>query len=54
MQQLQALQDNCTPQLTRLKNQRESFVNSGIKNKIAQNIITKEITHISKQIELLD
>jgi transposase len=54
MQQLQAMQDNFTAQLTRLKNQQESFVNSGIKNKIAQKIITKEITHISKQMELLD
>ncbi len=54
MQQLQALQDNFTGQLIRLKNQQESFVKSGIKNKIANKTITKEIVHVSKQINLLE
>lgn len=54
MQQLQALQDNFTRQLTRLKNQNEAFVNSGIKNKIAQKFIIKEIAHVTKQIKFLD
>lgn len=54
MQQFQAMQDNFIGQLTRLKNQKESFVKSGIKNRTADKIITREITHISKQIKLLD
>jgi transposase len=54
MQQLQAMQDNFTGQLTRLKNQHESFVHSGIKNSIAEKISTKEIAHVCKQIDLLD
>lgn len=54
MQQLQALQDNFTRQLTRLKNQNEAFINSGIKNKIAQKLITKEMEHVTKQIKFID
>ena len=54
MQQLQAVQDNFTGQLIRLKNQQEAFVNSGIKNKFGSKILIKEIEHISKQIELID
>ena len=54
MQQLQALQDNFTRQLTRLKNQQEAFINSGINNPIGKKIIEKEIEHVSNQIKLLD
>jgi transposase len=54
MQQLQALQDNFTGQLTRLKNQQEAFLNSGVKNKFGTKILTKEIARISKQIDLLE
>ncbi len=54
MQQLQAMQDNFTGQLTRLKNQQESFIQSGIKNKVAEKMIAKEIEHIKKQIKLLE
>lgn len=54
MQQLQAMQDNFTAQLTRLKNQQESFINSGIKNTFAQKMMIKEIEHIENQIKLLD
>jgi transposase len=54
MQQLQALQDNFIGQLVRLKNQQEAFELSGIKNKIGQQLLNKEITHITGQIDLLD
>lgn len=54
MQQMQALQDNYVGQLTRLKNQQESFINSGISNKILLEIIEKEIEHITNQVKLLD
>jgi transposase len=54
MQQLQALQENFIGQLTRLKNQQESFINSGVNNKIGTKIIEKEIEHLSNQIKLLD
>lgn len=54
MQQLQALQENFIGQLTRLKNQQESFINSGVNNKIGTKIIEKEIEHVSNQIKLLD
>ena len=54
MQQLQALQDNFTNQLVRLKNQLEAFEQSGIKNKIGHTLLSKELEHIKKQIELLD
>lgn len=54
MQQLQALQDNFIGQLTRLKNQQEAFIQSGIKNPTAAKLVTKEIEHITKQIKMLD
>lgn len=54
MQQLQALQDNFTNQLVRLKNQSEAFELSGIKNKVGQQLLSKELDHIKKQIDLLD
>jgi hypothetical protein len=54
MQQLQALQDSFTKQLTRLKNQKEAFVNSGIINKIGNEILDLEIKHNENKIEDLD
>lgn len=54
MQQLQALQDSFTKQLTRLKNQKEAFVNSGIINKIGNEILDIEIKHNENKIEELD
>jgi transposase len=54
MQQLQALQDSFTKQLTRLKNQKEAFVNSGIINKIGNEILDTEIKHNENKIEDLD
>lgn len=54
MQQLQALQDNFTNDLVRFKNQQEAFKESGIKNKVGEQLLKKEIAHIVKQIELLD
>ncbi len=54
MQQFQALQDNFTNQLVRLKNQQESFKQSGVKNKIAEQLLDKELEHINKQIKMLD
>ncbi len=54
LQQLQALQDNFIGQSTRLKNQQEAFTESGIKNKIGAKILSKEIEHITKQIELIE
>jgi len=54
MQQFQALQDNFTNQLARLKNQQESFKQSGVKNKIAEQLLDKELEHIGKQIKMLD
>ncbi len=53
MQQLQALQDNLTSQLTRLKNQQKTFKSSGIENKFAHHLLVLEINHIKKQIALL-
>lgn len=54
MQQLQALQDSFTKQLTRLKNQKEAFINSGIINKIGNEILDLEIKHNEDKIEHLD
>jgi transposase len=54
MQQLQALQDNFIAQLTRLKNQQEAFINSGISNEIGAKIIETEIEHVTNQIKHLD
>lgn len=54
MQQLQALQDSFTKQLTRLKNQKEAFINSGIINKIGNEILDLEIKHNENKIEELD
>lgn len=54
MQQLQVLQDSFTGQLTRLKNQQESFSSSGIENKIAKKIISKEIAHLKQQLVLVE
>lgn len=54
MQQIQAMQDNLTKQLASLKNQREAFKNSGIKNPFARKFIDKEILHLEKQIVLMD
>lgn len=54
MQQLQALQDNYTGQLTRLLNQQEAFVQSGIKNHFGSKLINGEIDHIKQQIKQLD
>jgi transposase len=54
MQQLQALQDSFTKQLTRLKNQKEAFVNSGIINKIGNEILDIEIKHNENKTEELN
>jgi transposase len=54
MQQLQALQDSFTKQLTRLKNQKEAFVNSGIFNKVGNEILDIEIKHNENKIKELD
>lgn len=54
MQQLQALQDSFTKQLTRLKNQKEAFINSGIINKIGNEILDIEIKHNENKIEDID
>jgi transposase len=53
MQQLQALQDNLTGQLTRLKNQQQTFQRSGVENKFAHHLLVLEINHVKKQIALL-
>jgi transposase len=53
MQQLQALQDNFTAQLTRLTNQLKTFQSSGIENKFAHHLLVIEIKHVKKQIALL-
>ena len=45
MQQLQALQDSFTGQLTRLTNQQKTFKSSGIENKFAHQLLAKEINH---------
>jgi transposase len=54
MQQLQALQDNLTRQLTRLTNQQESFVQSGIQNDFGVKIVQDEIIHTKQKIKELD
>jgi transposase len=54
MQQLQALQDSFTKQLARLKNQKEAFVNSGIANKIAHEMLDLEIVHNENKLNELD
>lgn len=54
MQQLQALQDNYTRQLTRLSNQQEAFVQSGVKNQFGNKLISQEIAHVKQQIKKLD
>lgn len=54
MQQLQALQDNFTKQLTRLKNQQEAFKKSGVKNDIGAKLLAQEIAHVKKKMRLLD
>jgi len=54
MQQLQALQDSFTKQLARLKNQKEAFVNSGIANKIAHEMLDLEIVHNKNKLKELD
>lgn len=54
MQQLQALQGSFTKQLTRLKNQKEAFVNSGIVNEIGNIILDTEIKHNEEQLKKLD
>ncbi len=53
MQQLQALQDNFTAQLTRLKNQQKTFKSSGIENKVVHHLLVIEINHVKKQAALL-
>lgn len=53
MQQLQALQDSFTGQLTRLTNQQKTFQSSGIENKFAHQLLAKEINHLEKQLALL-
>lgn len=53
MQQMQALQDNLTGQLTRLKNQQKTFKSSGVENKFAHHLLVLEINHVQKQIALL-
>jgi transposase len=53
MQQLQALQDNLSKQLTRLKNQQKTFKSSGVENKFAHQLLVLEINHVKKQIALL-
>jgi transposase len=53
MQQLQTLQDNLASQLTRLKNQQQTFKSSGIENKFAYHLLVIEINHVKKQIALL-
>jgi transposase len=53
MQQLQALQDSFTGQLTRLTNQQKTFQSSGIENKFAHHLLDKEINHLEKQLALL-
>jgi transposase len=53
MQQLQALQDNFTTQLTRLTNQFKTFKSSGVENKFAHHLLVIEINHVKKQIMLL-
>ena len=53
MQQLQALQDSFTGQLTRLTNQLKTFKSSGIENKFAHQLLAKEINHAKKQLGLL-
>ncbi len=53
MQQLQALQDSFTGQLTRLTNQQKTFKSSGIENKFAHQLLAKEINHLEKQLALL-
>jgi transposase len=53
MQQLQALQDSFTGQLTRLKNQQKTFKCSGIENKFAHRLLVKEINHLEAQIAVL-
>lgn len=54
MQQLQALQDNFTKQLVRLKNQQEAFKESGINNPVAEQFLNNELAHIKNQINVLD
>lgn len=54
MQQLQALQDNLTSQLTRLTNQQESFVQSGIANDFVAKMVMEEIIHTKQKIKELD
>jgi transposase len=49
MQQLQALQDNFTAQLTRLTNQQQTFKSSGVENKMAHHLLVLEINHLQKQ-----
>jgi transposase len=53
MQQLQALQDSFTGQLTRLTNQQKTFQSSGVENKFAHHLLVIEIKHVKKQIALL-
>lgn len=53
MQQLQALQDNFTTQLTRLTNQLKTFKSSGVENKFAHHLLVLEINHIKKQVASL-
>lgn len=53
MQQLQTLQDNFTGQLTRLKNQQQTFKSSGVENKFAHHLLTIELNHLEKQMALL-
>jgi transposase len=53
MQQLQALEDSFTKQLTRLKNQQQTFKSSGVENKFAHHLLVLEINHVKKQIALL-
>ena len=50
MQQLQTLQDNLTSQLTRLKNQQQTFKSSGVENKFGHHLLQKEINHLKGQI----
>ena len=40
-------------ELTRLKNQQQTFESSGIENKLAKKIITSEIAHLKKQVALV-
>lgn len=53
MQQLQTLQDNFTKQLTRLKNQQQTFKSSGVENKFAHHLLVLEINHVQKQVASL-